>query len=103
MAHKTSDIGTTAPSPSGAVAPAARTRAVTFGRPDAATGLGHVPVAAEDVDDDGTCNCSRYQTCDYCTMESYIERVELAKEYDADDDAFMDSFYRTLGGRGGCE
>ena len=113
MAHNLSHfhLGTTAPSPSGAVAPAARTRAVTFGRTEAATELGKVSVAADDVEDYGTCNCSRYETCQYCTCSCGVqldrdgvcaacETDRVCSEYD---DAFMDSFYRQLGGLGGQE
>lgn len=87
-------FGTTAHSSAdGAVAPAPSACADQPTRTEAADGLGLS--AADDVDG---CNCSRYETCDFCRWAD-----DDADALNEDDDATLDSFYRTLGGLKGCE
>jgi len=100
-------FGTTAHSSAdGAVAPAVPARAEQSGHSEAAAALG--AVAAEDADG---CNCSMYQTCQFCTCPCGVQldsdgncpACETDRVCSNFDDAFMDSFYRTLGGLKGCE
>jgi len=92
--HTQTHIGTTVAASSirAAVAPAPSACADQPTRTEAADGLGLS--AAEDVDG---CNCSRYETCSYCQFTSDDA------DFGGDDDVTLDSFYRTLGGRGGQE
>lgn len=98
-----SHFGTTAAASSirAVVAPASPACADGPGHHDASVGLGHVPAEAESVEEAEGCNCSPYQTCQFCTCPCGVtlDRDGSCPACETDrvcsnfDDASMDSFY----------
>ena len=106
--HSHIHFGTTAHSlADGAVAPAVPARAEQSGHSEAAAALG--AVAADDAPDTD-CQCGRGEVCEFCDFicpdcGNQMDRDNYCAACDdqGDDDATLDSFYRTLGGLKGCE
>lgn len=65
-----------------------------FGRLTAPAAGFHSSAPNEAETSGDSCNCSRYESCEFCAITSGD---------DGDDDAHLDSYYRTLVGKDGAE